>query len=35
MRFKGARDHTVAWIIGIVAVVAIVAAAWFLFIAPA
>jgi hypothetical protein len=34
MRFRGARDNTLAWIIGIVAVVVVIAAVWFLFIQP-
>ena len=34
MRFRGARDNTMAWVIGIVAVIVIVALIWFLFLAP-
>ena len=34
MRFRGARDNTLAWIIGIVAVVIVIAAVWFLLIDP-
>ena len=34
MRYRGARDNTLAWIIGIVVVVVVVAAIWFLFLAP-
>ena len=34
MRFRGARDNTWAWIIGVVALIVIVAAIWFLFLAP-
>ena len=32
MRFRGARDNTLAWIIGIIAVLIIVAGIWFLFL---
>jgi hypothetical protein len=35
MRYRGARDNTLAWIIGIVVVVVIVAAVWFLLLNPA
>jgi hypothetical protein len=35
MRYKGARDSRLTWIIGIVVVIAVAVAAWFLFIAPA
>ena len=34
MRFRGARDNTMAWVIGIVAVIVVVALIWFLFLAP-
>lgn len=31
MRFRGARDNTLAWIIGIIVVLIAVAAIWFFF----
>jgi hypothetical protein len=34
MRFRGARDNTLAWVVGIVAVIVVVALIWFLFLAP-
>ncbi len=34
MRFRGARDNTLAWIIGMVAIVVAIAAIWFLLIEP-
>jgi hypothetical protein len=35
MRYRGARDNTLAWIIGIVLVIVALAAIWFLIIDPA
>jgi hypothetical protein len=34
MRYRGARDNTLAWIIGIVLVVVVVAAIWFFLANP-
>jgi hypothetical protein len=34
MRYRGARDNTLSWVIGIIVIVVIVAAVWFLFLAP-
>ena len=34
MRFRGARDNTLAWVVGIVAVIVVVALIWFLFLTP-
>jgi hypothetical protein len=34
MRYRGARDNTLAWIIGIVVVVVVVAAIWFFLANP-
>jgi hypothetical protein len=31
MRYRGARDNALAWIIGIVLVVVVLAVIWFLF----
>ena len=35
MRYRGARDNTLAWVIGLIVVIVVVAAVWFLVIDPA
>jgi hypothetical protein len=35
MRYRGARDNTLAWVIGLIVVIVVVAAVWFLLIDPA
>jgi hypothetical protein len=34
MRFRGARDNTLAQVVGMVAVIVVVALIWILFLAP-